>query len=632
MDADAVTNAAIAGKAMAEMATTIPNTGGVVGFFAGENDMDAFGEQLVPFGEAMMNFSNAVKGLDADTIVNSATAGKALIELANTVPNSGGLVGFFTGENDMDTFGNQLVPFGKAMKSYSDAISGIDVEAVVNSATAGKAIVELANTLPNTGGLVSWFTGDNDIAAFGTSLVSFGNNFAQYSDYMKTVDSGIVVATANAANSIVELQKSLPKEGGWFSDDMTLASFGSDMASFGSHFSSFYNYISGVDTGQLSSVISQTNRLVDMANGMAELDTSGMSGFSSALTALGQAGIDGFINAFNNSNSKVTTVASSMLTTFINAANAKKGALTTTFTNLVQAVLTAINNKQPQFNTAGSTLMIKFIAGVRSQDSSSRSTFTNIVSGCLTSIKNKYSEFQTVGQQCMIKFIAGVRTKDTETKQAFTNSLSSAVSGIKDYYNQFYDAGSYLVDGFCKGISDNDYKAAAKARAMARAAAEAAEEELDEHSPSKVGYRIGDFFGVAFVNAIGDYIDKSYKAGSGMAEAAKNGLNNAISKAKDFITDNVSAQPTIRPVLDLSNVEAGAERLNTMLSRTQAMSISSRMNRENNLEVQNGENTPNVGSTFTFTQNNYSPKALSRVEIYRQTKNQFSAMERMVEA
>ena len=632
MDADIVANAATAGKTLAEMATTIPNTGGVVGFFAGENDMDAFGEQLVPFGEAMMNFSNAVKGLDADTIVNSATAGKALIELANTVPNSGGLVGFFTGENDMDTFGSQLVPFGKAMKSYSDAISGIDVEAVVNSATAGKAIVELANTLPNTGGLVSWFTGDNDIAAFGTSLVSFGDNFAQYSDYMKTVDSGIVVATANAANSIVELQKSLPKEGGWFSDDMTLESFGSDMASFGSHFSSFYNSISGVDTGQLSSVISQTNRLVDMANGMAELDTSGMSGFSSALTALGQAGIDGFINAFNNANSRVTTAASNMLTTFINAANAKKGTLTTTFTNLVQAVLTAINNKQPQFNTAGSTLMIKFIAGVRSQDSSSRSTFTNIVSGCLTSIKNKYSEFQTVGQQCMIKFIAGVRTKDTEIKQAFTNSLSGAVSGIKDYYNKFYDAGSYLVDGFCKGISDNDYKAAAKSRAMARAAAEAAEAELDEHSPSKVGYRIGDFFGVAFVNAIGDYVDKSYKAGSGMAEAAKNGLNNAISKAKDFITDNVSAQPTIRPVLDLSNVEAGAGRLNAMLSRTQAMSISSRMNRENNLEVQNGGEIAGNGSTFNFTQNNYSPKALSRVEIYRQTKNQFSAMERMVEA
>ena len=632
LDADAVTNASIAGKAMAEMAATIPNTGGVVGFFTGENDMDTFGEQLVPFGEAMKNFSDAVTGLKADVVIESATAGKALVELANTVPNSGGVVGFFTGENDMDTFGAQLVPFGEAMKAYSDAISGIDVEAVTNSATAGKAIVELANTLPNTGGLVSWFTGDNDIGAFGESLVSFGENFSQYSDYMKNVDAGIVTATTNAATSIVELQKSLPKEGGWFSDDMTLSSFGSDMASFGSYFGSFYNYISGVDTGQLSSVITQTNRLVDMAKGMAELDTSGMSGFSSSLTSLGQAGIDGFINAFNNANARVTAAATAMLNTFINAANAKKTSLTTTFTTLVQAVLTAINNKQPLFTIAGNTLMIKFIAGVRSQDTNSRSTFTNIVSGCLNAIRNKYSEFQSVGQQCMIKFIAGVRTKDSDTKNAFTSSLGGAVSAIKDYYSKFYDAGSYLVDGFCKGISDNDYKAAARSKAMAKAAAEAAARELDEHSPSKVGYRIGDYFGVAFVNAIGSYKDKSYDAGSGIAEAAKTGLSNTISKIADFIADGIDAEPTIRPVLDLSNVEVGASRLNALLSRSQAMSISSRMSQPDEYDIQNEDGSAKNGSTFNFTQNNYSPKALSRVEIYRQTKNQFSAMERMVEA
>ena len=33
-----------------------------------------------------------------------------------------------------------------------------------------------------------------------------------------------------------------------------------------------------------------------------------------------------------------------------------------------------------------------------------------------------------------------------------------------------------------------------------------------------------------------------------------------------------------------------------------------------------------AGNTYTFTQNNYSPKALSRLDIYRQTKNQFSAL------
>ena len=674
LDADTVTNAATAGKAMAEMATTIPNSGGVVGFFAGENDMDAFGEQLVPFGEAMMLFSQAVKGLDANVIVESATAGKALIELANTVPNSGGVVGFFTGENDMDTFGEKLVPFGRAMKSYSDAIAGIDVEAVTNSATAGKAVVELANTLPNTGGLVSWFTGDNDIAAFGTSLVSFGKSFAQYSGYMKDVDANIVTTTTNAATSIVELQKSLPKEGGWFSDDMTLASFGSDMASFGAHFSNYYNSISGIDTALLSGVITQTNRLVSMANGMVGLDTSGMTSFSSALTTLGETGVTGFINAFNNAESKVTAAASSMLSSFINGANAKKSELTTTFTTLVQAVLTAINGKQGEFQTSGSTLMVKFIAGVRSQEGSSRTTFTNIVSGCLTAIrnkygeftstgtqtmvkliagvrsqdssarmaftniisacltviKNKYAEFTSTGRECMVKFIAGIRSKDSELRTAFTTTLSGSITAIKDYYSQFKSAGSYLVDGFCDGISENTWKAEAKARAMAAAAAEAAEDELDEHSPSKRFYGIGNFAGVGFINALIDNVSKAGKAGREIARSSIDGLNDIISRLADYVDADMDVQPTIRPVLDLSAVEAGTGRLNTLFSRNQALSVSTGMNdRISEMEVQNGESSP-TGNTYQFTQNNYSPKALSRIDIYRQTKNQFSAMKGLV--
>lgn len=674
LDADAVTNASIAGKAMAEMATTIPNSGGVVGFFAGENDMDAFGEQLIPFGEAMMLFSQAVRGLDANVIVESATAGKALIELANTVPNSGGVVGFFTGENDMGAFGENLVPFGKAMKSYSDAIAGIDVEAVTNSATAGKAVVELANTLPNTGGLVSWFTGDNDIASFGTSLVSFGKNFAQYSNYMKNVDANIVTATTNAATSIVELQKSLPKEGGWFSDDMTLSSFGSDMASFGSYFGNYYNSISGIDTTLLSSVITQTNRLVSMANGMVGLDTSGMTSFSSALTTLGETGVTGFINAFNNAGTRVTTAASSMLASFINGANAKKSELTTTFITLVQAVLTAINGKQGEFQTSGSTLMVKFIAGVRSQDSSSRTTFTNIVSGCLTAIRNKYGEFTSTGTQtmvkliagvrsqdssarmtftniisacltviknkyveftstgreCMVKFIAGVRSKDSELRTAFTTTLSGAITAIKDYYGEFKSAGSYLVDGFCNGISENTWKAEAKARAMAAAAAEAAEDELDEHSPSKRFYGIGDFAGIGFINALIDNVSKAGKAGREIAKSSIDGLNDVISRIADYVDADMDVQPTIRPVLDLSAVEAGTGRLNTLFSRNQALSVSTGMNeRVSEMEVQNGESS-SAGNTYQFTQNNYSPKALSRIDIYRQTKNQFSAMKGLV--
>ena len=678
MDGEIVANAATAGKALAEMAATIPNTGGLVSFFAGENDMTAFGKQLVPFGEAMRQFGDAITGLDANAVTEAAIAGKAMAEMATTIPNSGGVVGFFAGENDMGEFGKQLVPFGEAMKAFGDAVRGLEADAIVNSATAGKALVELADTVPNTGGVVAFFTGNNDVDTFGEKLVPFGEAMKSYSEAIMGMDSAAITNSATAGKALVELANTIPNTGGlvsWFTGDNDLGSFGDSLVQFGSGIKSYSDSISGIDTGIMSSVITQVNRLVDMAKGMAELDTSGMSGFSTALIQLGNNGIDGFINAFTDASGRVTSAATSMLTAFINAANAQKGNLISTFTTMMQAVLTtltnyqtqfntagstlmtkfisgiksqdgntktaitniisgcitAINNKQTQFNTAGANLMIKLIAGIKSKDYETRNAFVNILSSCLTAIANKYPEFQNAGMQCMIKFIAGVKEKAEEVKTAFTGNLNASVIAIRDYHDQFKQAGAYLVEGFADGISENTYRAEAKARAMARAAAEAAEDELDEHSPSRVGYHIGDFFGLGFVNAIGTYAVKAYNASADMADSAKTGLGNAIAKVKDMIDNGVDGQPTIRPILDLSDVEEKSHQLNTLFSRSQALTVSTGIAAARGRNLQNEDTNPNTGNSYNFTQNNYSPKALSRTEIYRQTKNQFSAMERMVE-
>lgn len=677
MDGEIVANAATAGKALAEMAATIPNTGGLVSFFAGENDMTAFGKQLVPFGEAIRQFGDAITGLDANAVTEAAIAGKAMAEMATTIPNSGGVVGFFAGENDMGEFGKQLVPFGEAMKAFGDAVRGLEADAIVNSATAGKALVELADTVPNTGGVVAFFTGNNDVDTFGEKLVPFGEAMKAYSEAIMGMDSAAITNSATAGKALVELANTIPNTGGlvsWFTGDNDLGSFGDSLVQFGSGIKSYSDSISGIDTGIMSSVITQVNRLVEMAKGMAELDTSGMSGFSTALTQLGNNGIDSFINAFTDASGRVTSAATSMLTTFINAANAQKSNMTSTFTTMMQAVLTTLTNYQTQFNTAGSTLMTKFITGIKSQDGNTKTAITNIISGCvtainkqiqfntagsnlmikliagikskdyetrnafvnilsscLTAIANKYPEFQNAGMQCMIKFIAGIKEKAEEVKTAFTGNLNASVTAIRDYHEQFKQAGAYLVEGFADGISENTYRAEAKARAMARAAAEAAEDELDEHSPSRVGYHIGDFFGLGFVNAIGTYAVKAYNASADMAKSAKTGLGNAIAKVKDMIDNGVDTQPTIRPILDLSDVEEKSHRLNTLFSRSQALTVSTGIAASRGQDLQNEDTNPNTGNSYNFTQNNYSPKALSRTEIYRQTKNQFSAMERMVE-
>lgn len=309
LDADAIQNAAIAGKAMAEMAATLPNTGGAVSFFTENNDMDTFGEQLVPFGKAIKEYSDAVTGLDVDAVTNSAIAGKALVELANTVPNIGGAVAFFTGDNDLATFGEQIVVFGKAMKEYSQTVTGLDGDAVANSATAGAALVELANTVPNTGGLVSFFTGDNDLDTFGEQLVPFGEAMKAYSDSITGFDAEAVNASATAAQALASLQSTLPNVGGvidFFTGGNDLGKFAEGLIPFGEAMKSYGESVSGLEQhteaieasiiagtalSELSKTLPNVGSALEFFTGSNDLGTFsvGIVSFGTAMQGYGEA-------------------------------------------------------------------------------------------------------------------------------------------------------------------------------------------------------------------------------------------------------------------------------------------------------------------------------------------------------
>ena len=329
---------------------------------------------------------------------------------------------------------------------------------------------------------------------------------------------------------------------------------------------------------------------------------------------------------------KFTEAGNTAMVNFIGGLKSQDNNSRTTVTNIISGTLTAIKNKSSEFQSVGQSLMVQLIAGIKLKDSEVSNTVKNIISGALTSIKDKSSEFRDTGETLMVQLIAGIKLKDSEVSNTVKNIISGALTIIKTKYTDFYNAGKDLVEGFADGITANTYLAEARARAMAAAAARAAERELAINSPSKVGYGIGKYFGMGFVNAIVDYTSQSYEAGSEIAKSAKSGLSDTISKITDFINDDIDTQPTIRPVLDLSDVETGTSKLNALFSRTQAMSISAGMNRASGEEIQNGGNTSGKNNTYQFTQNNYSPKPLSRLEIYRQTKNQFSAMKGLVES
>lgn len=464
IDPNVVTNAATAGKALAEMAATVPNSGGVVAFFAGENDLSVFGTQLVSFGTAMKNFAVSVTGIDPNVVTNAATAGKALAEMASTVPNSGGVVAFFTGENDLSTFAAQIVPFGTAMKEYSLAVAGLDANAVVNSATAGQALVELAKTVPNCGGLLEFFTGGNDLGTFGDQIASFGADLKDYATNVEGIKPEVVTASANAAKALVSLSDSLPELGGFFSNDYTIDEFGTQLSKFGTSFKKYHDEIKDINTSKLSSVITQINGLVSLVKGMSGLDTSGVSSFTSAMKKLGDSGVEDFISAFDGATDKVTKAVESMLSAITSAISEKTGTIKSSFAAMIDVIVSEINSRQSDFKTAGENMLDKLIEGMNSRTEPTKTSISTIVSTLVTTIRGKYDDFKT--------------------------------------------AGAYVVEGFARGINENTYKAEAQARAMASAAETAARNELLVESPSRKFIAIGAFVVAGLVKGLKDNVPK----------------------------------------------------------------------------------------------------------------------------
>ena len=267
IDNQSIKNSAEGAKALAEFAKNIPNTGGMVSAFTGNNDVDTWGKKLPAFGKSMKRFADSVKGLDGGLIKSASVAGMALAEMAGTIPNSGGLVAAFAGDNDIELWGPKLVVFGKSMSKYGKAVAKLDSAAIKTSVAAAKSLVDVANAIPNTGGLVSAFSGDNDMATFGAGLEDFGKALAKYSVAIEDIDPKAISASATAASTLVELQKALPYINSFSSlwngtQDFTPLS--EQLPAFGSALRKYSISVKGIDNSAITSTATAAMSLVEL--------------------------------------------------------------------------------------------------------------------------------------------------------------------------------------------------------------------------------------------------------------------------------------------------------------------------------------------------------------------------------
>jgi tape measure domain-containing protein len=617
IDTEGMTAAASAGKALAEMASVVPNEGGMASWFTGENSISKFGDELAALGKGLKGFADATVGINPEALTATAAAAKSLAEMTTAIPNEGGLMAWITGENSVSRFAEDLVNLGKGLKGFSDETLGVNPETMTASAAAAKSLADMTNAIPNEGGMLSWFTGDSSVSKFADDLVNLGKGIKGFSDETAGVNPETVTAAANAAKVLAEMTNAIPNSGGvvsWFTGDNSVSKFGNDLANLGKGLKAFSDETAGINPETMTAASNAGKALAEMSNtipnsgGIAAwfAGEKSVAAFSDDLVNLGK-GLKKFSDETTGVNPETITAASKSakalgemasvipedtskvvdfgknLVTFggsLSSYYEKVSGISSESISGAKSAVDSIKDLGSGFNAAGMTEaanaikdMVKALRELSSIDSSMVDEFKSALKKLgETSVKSLVKEFENVdddmkkaGKAAIDAFVDGAEAKKPTATKAFKTLVSDCADAISDKSSSFETAGKHVVTGFADGISKNTFKAEAKAKAMALAALEAAKEALDENSPSKEFYSIGDFAGLGFVNALDSYASTSYKSGHEMADSARVGLRDALKRIGDSVNGDLDMQPTIRPVLDLSDVKSGASAISSIL-------------------------------------------------------------------
>ena len=264
-----------------------------------------------------------------------------------------------------------------------------------------------------------------------------------------------------------------------------------------------------VIVGFLQGIANNIPRIIESA---VNIIVAFLNGISAQTPRIIQAGFDLIINFINGLANSIRTNTPLVISAVNNLFNAIK-----------DAAMMILRNSISAFKDIGSKILNSgLVQGIKNKISSIVETVKSIPKKCVDAIKAKLSDFKSIGKDLMNGFISGVTSKFTDIKNAAVNVISGAVNSVKNF--------------------------------------------LGIHSPSRVFAEIGRYSDEGFAGGLKKFASVASHAATDVGESTVDALKNPLSRISDVINDNFVADPTIRPVIDLTDVQNGASSINGLFS------------------------------------------------------------------
>lgn len=549
-------NVATAIKHLGKAAEKIPTTGGLKGAILGAHDLADFGAQLfvfIPMFSAFAASAKNVTGFKKIKAVSNAIAdlGKA----AEKVPETGFLRDKIIGVHDLADFGDQLSDFIGPFKDFSESAVDVNADGVKKVGVVADAVAEMAvaaDKIPKTEGLKQKLGGVSDLGDFGNDLADFAPMFVSFSKDAATITpeqgerikvvAGVVVQLATAAQKISEITggkgkiTKFPTSG----DMNVLTDFAKSLTFFAPEFKKFADEAGKLDEGAVDAAVKIGKCIKALSEAaVSAKDAGGSNNISENLKSLAQ-GAKNFIDNLSGADaSNIETVGESL-------------------SKAVKNMAKNLTGKDKDFKKAGKNSIAAYNKAIKSGGKTAKKNASGVGKSAAEGIKTTGNKaFKSTGIKNVNSYVKAFSGKKKDAKAAGKSVANNAKSGAEGV--KFGTAGSNAATGFAQGIKDNWRTVAGAGTYIGEKALEAAKRALKEKSPSRAFMEVGEYVDLGFAQGMYKYSDKVYNSAYETGEEA---IDGALASIKGF---NDDINPTITPVVDLSNVRAGARQISSIM-------------------------------------------------------------------
>ncbi len=227
--------------------------------------------------------------------------------------------------------------------------------------------------------------------------------------------------------------------------------------------------------------------------------------------------------------------------------------------------LLGINSPSKVFADLGQGIPEGTAKGITEGTPAVKMAMTTMVTQIINAIRPTLTQFTSMGRSMASNLASGLRSASSAVKSAASSLGSAAKSGVGDVYNAMRSKGRDAGQGYAQGILDKIPAIEAAARRASKAGIIKTQKTQNSGSPSKVYRKLGH-------DAMDGYVlgfkDRVKDIGSVATTASREGIDatkGALRHMADAISGSLDLDPTIKPVLDLTDIKNGAGLISSLL-------------------------------------------------------------------